>query len=499
MYLSKSKYTKAVQCNKILWLDKYKSEEAEQLDNESVLENGTRVGELAKGLFGKYEDVKYNEDLSKMIDDTNELLKLDKCNICEASFDYNGNFCSVDILKKNKDKYEIYEVKSSTEVSEIYKDDISYQYYVLTSLGLNVTKACIVHINNKYVRYGDLELKKLFKIVDVTDIVLSKQNEVKNKIDEINKYMDRKDEENKDIDLYCFSPYKCPYFKYCSSFLPENNVFNLKMMNIKTKMNYYKNGLYRFEDLSKEKLKDEVLEQIDFEINDRGEKINENSIKEFMNSLSYPLYFLDFETYQESIPSYDNIYPYEQIPFQYSLHYIENENTELKHTEFLSEINVDPRRKLAERLVSDIPKDVCTVAYNMKFEKGIIKKLAFLYPDLSDHLMNIYNNMKDLMIPFKDRDYYKKEMCGSYSIKYVLPALYPDDESLDYHNLDMIHNGSEASSTYSSLKNYTKEEQDIIIKNMLKYCELDTYAMVKIWQRFNDIINNKYVYKKIKK
>ena len=493
MYLSKSKYTKCVQCNKMLWLDKYKSEVATPIDNESVLDNGTRVGELAKNIFGEYKDVEFNEKLDKMIENTKEYLKIDKCNICEASFDYNGNFCSVDILKKNKDKYEIYEVKSSTEVSDIYLDDISYQYYVLKSLGLDVTKACIVHINNKYVRHGDLELDKLFKIVDVTDIVLSKQSEVKNKIDEINRYMERKDEENKDIDLYCFSPYECPYFNYCSSFLPEKNVFNIRMMNLKKKFEYYKKGLYKYEDLINEKLNDKFLEQIDFDINDKGEKINKKEIESFMNTLSYPLYFLDFETYQESIPSYDNIYPYEQIPFQYSLHYIESENDELKHTEFLAEANIDPRRELALHLVNDIPSDVCVLAYNMSFEKRVIKKLAELYPDLDNHLMKIHDNMKDLMIPFKNRDYYKKEMEGSYSIKYVLPALYPDDPSLDYHNLEMVHNGSEASNTYSTLGNYTKEEQKEIRKNMLKYCELDTYAMVKIWQRFKDIVNDKYI------
>ena len=499
MYLSKSKYTKAVQCNKILWLDKYKSDVATPSDNENVLDNGTKVGELAKSLFGEYKDVEFNTDLNKMIEDTKEYLKLDKCIICEASFDYNGNFCSVDILKKNKNNYEMYEVKSSTEVSDVYKDDISYQYYVLNSLGLNVTKACIVHINSEYVRHGELELDKLFKIVDLTDTVLSKQNEVKNKIEEINKYMERNDEENKDIDMYCFTPYECPYFKYCSSLLPEKNVFDIRMMSLKKKFEYYKKGIYKYEDLINEKMNDKYIEQIDFDLNDRDEKINEDMIKDFMNSLTYPLYFLDFETYQESIPSYDNISPYEQIPFQYSLHYIDSEDGELKHTEYLAECDIDPRRELAEQLVKDIPNDVCVLAYNMSFEKRVIKKLVYLYPDLSDHLICIYNNIKDLMIPFKNRDYYNKEMQGSYSIKYVLPALYPNDESLNYHNLEMVHNGSEASSTYSSLGNYSKEEQKEIRKNMLKYCELDTYAMVKIWERFKDIINDKYVYKKRKR
>ena len=499
MYLSKSKYCSGVQCNKILWLDKYKSEVKEEIDNSSVLDNGTKVGELAKGLFGEYLDVPFNNDLNQMIKDTYEFLKNDKCVITEASFDYNGNFCSVDILKKNKDKYEIYEVKSSTSVSDIYKDDISYQYYVLKSLGLNVTKCSIVHINSSYIRHGDLELNKLFKIVDVTDIVLKKQNEVKNKIKEINEYMENKNEEEKDIGEYCFHPYECPYFKYCSRNINKPNVFDIRLMSLKKKFELYNNGIYEYKDLLNSDINDKYKEQIDFELNDKKDKIEIEKIKGFMNTLYYPLYFLDFETFQESVPSYDIISPYEQIPFQYSLHYIKSENSKLEHTEFLAEASIDPRRDLAVKLVNDIPENVCVLAYNMSFEKNVIKKLSKLYPDLSEHLMNIHDHIKDLMVPFKNRNYYTKEMYGSYSIKYVLPALFPNDESLNYHNLDMVHNGSEASNAYSTLSNYSKEEQLEIRKNMLKYCYLDTFAMVKIWEKLNEVVSSDIMLKRKKK
>ena len=207
-----------------------------------------------------------------------------------------------------------------------------------------------------------------------------------------------------------------------------------------------------------------------------------------MDTLTYPLYFLDFETYQEAIPSFDGIRPFMQIPFQYSLHYIDSMDGELKHKEFLAEAGIDPRRSLAEALVRDIPKDVCSLAYNMAFERTVIKNLAELYPDLSDHLLNIRNNMKDLMVPFHNRDYYVKEMHGSYSIKAVLPSLFPGDPELDYHNLPVVHKGDEASNAYATLSNYSEEEQDTIRKGLLVYCQLDTYAMVKIWEKFKEII-----------
>ena len=491
MYLSKSKYCMGVVCKKKLWLDKYKSEVKEKIDNENVLQNGTEVGEIAKNLFGEYKDVLFDTNLNNMIESTNNYLKEKNVIITEASFNYNNNFCSVDILKKNNDKYEIYEVKSSTEVSDIYKDDISYQFYVLSNLGLNVTRACIVHLNSDYVRHGELELDKLFKIEDLTDLVLSKQQEVKDNIEEFNNYMKSLEEPKMDIGIYCKKPYDCEFFKYCSKHLPIQNVFNIRGLSAKKKFELYNKGIYNYEDLLNTNINDKYKEQIDFELNDLEDKINIKNIKKLLKEFTYPLYFLDFETYQQSIPLFDNVSPYMQIPFQYSLHYILEKDGELFHKEFLSEPNVDPRRKLAEALINDIPNDVCVLAYNMSFEKNVIRHLAAIFPDLESHLMNIHDNIKDLLIPFYKRDYYTKNMYGSYSIKYVLPALFPNDPSLDYHNLEMVHNGSEASNAFSTLGNYSGEELEEIRKNMLKYCELDTYAMVKIYKKLNKIVEEK--------
>ena len=124
----------------------------------------------------------------------------------------------------------------------------------------------------------------------------------------------------------------------------------------------------------------------------------------------------------------------------------------------------------------------------MLCQKTVIKNLASIYPDLSDHLMNIHDNIKDLMVPFYNREYYNKLMEGSYSIKYVLPALFPNEESLNYRNLDLIHNGSEAMTSYAKLSEKSREEQEYIRERLLRYCELDTYAMVKIYNRLKELV-----------
>ena len=270
--------------------------------------------------------------------------------------------------------------------------------------------------------------------------------------------------------------------------MPEKNVFKIRKLKKDIKLKLYKDKVYSFEDALNSDIDDYYKIQLNHEINDLDDQIDKEKIKEFMDTLSYPLYFLDFETFSSTIPLYDDSRPNEQIPFQYSLHYIEKINGELKHKEFLSESGIDPRRKLAEQLVKDIPLNVCTLAYNMKFEKSVIHNLAEIYPDLEEHLMNIYYNIKDLMIPFEKRYYYNKDMDGSYSIKYVLPALFKDDDRLNYHNLDLIQNGVDAMTSFRDLENKSEKEQEYIRERLLRYCELDTYAMVKIYEKLKDII-----------
>ncbi len=487
VHLSKSKYCRAVQCNKMLWLDKNMPEEKSEIDGQAVLETGIKVGELAKGIFGEYTDIEYNENLFKMICDTQEALKKSPNIITEASFNYQNNFCSVDILKNNKDGMEIYEVKSSTEVKDIYIDDISYQFYILSNLGYKVNKASVVYINNQYIRHGELDLSKLFNIEDVTEIVYSKQDEIKNKIIEIEEYMKQNEEPYCDIGMQCFNPYPCQFWEYCTKSLPENNVFKINKIKKKDAMNLYHNRKISFKDLAEENLNWRFKQQVDFEVFNYEPHIDKQRIREFMKNLYYPIYFLDFETMQQAIPEFDNSKPYQKIPFQYSLHYIEKEGGKLFHKEFLAESGEDPRRNLAENLIKDIPKDVCVTAYNMSFEKGRIKELVEIFPDLEEHLMNIHDHIQDLMIPFSDRMYYCKEMQGSYSIKYVLPALFPNDPDLDYHALPLIHNGGEAMDIFPKIKDMPKEEQKKAREGLLKYCKLDTYAMVKVWEKLKEI------------
>jgi hypothetical protein len=254
------------------------------------------------------------------------------------------------------------------------------------------------------------------------------------------------------------------------------------------KFQHYYAGIVTFEDLlsSGEKLSTTVALQVETEVKDLPPAINRAEIRNFLQCINWPLYFLDFETMMPAIPLYDDSKPYQQIPFQYSLHIQASPGGPLEHREFLAQEGGDPRREVAERLCADIPPDVCVLAWNMAFEKNRILELAGLFPDIRAHLMGIHDNIQDLIIPFRQHHYYCRGFKGRSTIKLVLPALCSGDPELDYHGLDLIHHGGEAMEAFATLQQKTPEERAQIRKALLAYCCLDTLAMVKILEKLQE-------------
>lgn len=515
--LSKSRYTKYCQCAKALWLSVNKPDEA-TIDPgvEARFAEGNVVGDLAMGLFGDFVEVTTMKDgkfdLGAMIEKTREEMARGTEVICEASFSYcnagESNYCAVDILRKTADGWAIYEVKSSSSNVDAdatdkefgkYAIDIAYQKWVLEQCGVKVTGTYLVTLNKDYVRQGDLDLQQLFNIIDLKELVANEYLKVPTQAHRAHQILAEENEQPSVLAEYCQKPYKCAFWEYCTRELPVPSVFNVYGgkgrggFTFTKKMDYYNRGIITFKQLQ-EPLQNISLGNIqDMQIRctlDNKDHIDKQGIRNFLNTITYPLYFLDFETMQQVVPQYDGTRPYQQITFQYSLHYIEHEGGPLKHTAFLAPSDGNnPMRALAEALCRDIPMDACIIAYNEMFEKGRLKEMAVAYPDLTIHLMNIRDHVIDLLVPFRSGYCYTPAMGGSFSIKSVLPALFPDDEELNYHNLNpLVQNGGHAMTIFPKIKDMPAKEAEEARQALLAYCHLDTLAMVRVWEKLKEVV-----------
>ena len=490
MALSKSLYIRGLQCEKSLWLKKKKPEVLQAPDDgaQAVFDAGTSVGELACELFSGGERIEYTGDFNAQIAKTKELIEHGTKVIYEATFCFDGILVMVDILCVGDDGLVINEVKSSTSVKEVYINDSAIQYYVLSSLGYKVSAVNIIYIDNSYVRGEKLELEKFFHAEDVTEQVKQKQADIPQILSKFEEILSKNIEPDIDIGTHCSNPYACDAWEYCwrkQRGIPEYSIFDISRLKSDKKFELYKSGIVKFEDIKDlDKFNASQQIQIRSELS-KEQIIDKEAIKEFLNTLSYPLYHLDFETFQQAVPQFIGLRPYEQIPFQFSIHKDDGKGN-LEHFEFLAEVGADPRYELALNLIKFIPQDACVLAYNMSFEKGVIRRLAEICPQISNELMVIHDNIKDLMAPFASKSYYHPKMQGSYSIKYVLPALVPEFESA-YKDLNLINHGGEAMQAYAAMASMNETQRDVYKKALLAYCRLDTLAMVKVLEKLREV------------
>ena len=499
--LSKSLYIRAQQCHKSLWLYKHRQDLREQASEADTVKMraGIDIGELARQLFPGGELIEFDEnDFNGMIERTRQLVEQGCETIYEGCFREDGVFAMCDILRKTPTGWEMYEVKSSVKVKGYHRLDASIQWHVLTQAGLKLSSAAIVYINNAYERMGELDIKALFTIEDITADVKNMQGEIPSQLREIEAML-AGDEPDIDIGLHCSDPYGCDFQKHCWRDIPERSVFNL--CRIKNKgWDMYRKGIVELTDIPADMSLSPTQRLQVQSIGKSEPTINKEVIRNFLETTSSPMNYLDFETISEAIPRFDGQRPYQQIPFQYSLHIEHGAETlgkdgarepgkdRLTHKEFLADIDIDPRRILAEKLLADMPKQGKIVAYNAGFEKGVIKDLADQFENLSDELLSLNDRMIDLIIPFRRLGYYHDKMNGKFGLKSVLPALFPDDDEIGYQGLS-IQEGGSASDTFATL-HLVEDPQDVenIRQDLLAYCRMDTLALVKIMDRLREVV-----------
>lgn len=410
----------------------------------AIFQQGTDVGMLAQQLFPDGVDAtpaSYYE-FQQSVADTAKYISEGHTVIYEAAFQYDGILAAIDMLVKKKGKWYAYEVKSSTSVKPPFIQDAALQYYVITHSGIPLKDISIVHLNNQYVRFGALDVQQLFTTTSILENVLEVQDFTETQIAELKKVLKLKTAPDISMGKHCHKPYDCDFIGYCSKDVEEG------------------------------------------EPDYGAPNINKKALKEFIKELEYPLYFMDFETWMTAVPEYDGHWPYRQIPFQFSVHKQIAPNKSPEHLDYLAEGPHSPQQEFTEKLLEILGENGSIIVYNKSFENTRLKELKEDFPHLVDAISQLQERMIDLMSPFRSKLYYLPEMRGSYSIKYVLPALIPE---LSYSDL-IISNGGDASATFYNLRNEVdKKKINETREALLEYCGLDTLAMVKILEKIKEV------------
>ncbi len=488
--LSKSQYVKGRKCVKRVWLYNHRRDEAEgPTDLQQLLfRQGNEVGKLAHQFFEDgyiiAEDYRNSEaaleHTARALQDTKSKV------IFEAAFIYDDVLIRVDALRKNSDgSYDLIEVKSTNSVKNEHKDDLAVQKFVLEGLGLSIKNSFLMHLNGDYVRNGEVDLKKLFVLEPMDDEIEELIDEVPIYLKLIRSKLNESFEPISAIGSVCSSPYACEFQSHCWKNVKGDSIHNLTRISDAKRVQLINLGIEKIQDIpSTFKLTDSQFVQVSATKSGKPQ-IEIQSIAEVVQKLEWPLHFLDYETVPFAVPRYDNSSPYQQIPFQFSLHVQREPGAALEHYSFLHRDKSDPRPAFVENLFRHVDGDKGSiVVFHMSFERHITLALADILPEYREGFEELTGRMWDLEVPFAKRWYADHRFEGSSSIKYVLPVLVPE---LTYKDLE-IQKGDVAQMKFGEMiSTESALEREKIAKALLEYCKLDTFAMVKILEKLMEI------------
>ena len=483
--LSKSSYLKGLQCPKYLWIYFNKKELIPEPSEAAqyLFSQGDLVERYAESLFPGAVHIP-KDPFGENLDKTKEFLKKKKT-LFQAAFLADDLYARADVLRPVKSGWDIIEIKSGTKVEDVHKHDLAFQKYVYEKAGLKINKCFLMHVNNKYVRKGEIDAKKLFVIeeVDVSE-------DISDKVSDMLKIMNGRECPTVKISPECYNPYDCPLQEKCFSFLPPDNVLELHGIRKLKAFSLIDSGVLSLSDVPEE-IKISPGNYIQQKCVRTGKPyVDKAKIKEFLDKLKYPLYYFDFESFGTAIPLFDGVRPYQQIPFQFSLHVQGKKNSRCEHISFLASGVDDPRKACLDAMKKHLGSEGDILVYNATFEKLRIKELAEHFPKEKKWAESILDRIVDLATPFRKFYYYNPKQKGSASLKDVLPAL-----TGKRHSELEISEGGTASRMflYSTHGNpdglkATASEVKKIRSDLEKYCELDTLGLVWIVEKLEKLV-----------
>ena len=479
--ISKSKFVSGVQCLKRLYWQVHQPELAAQPDAavKAIMEQGQEVGLLAHQLFPGGVDVSYNSGLDVAIRTSRELVGNPEVPaIFEGTFEHGGVLVRVDILQRRRDgRWRLIEVKSATDLKDYYLDDLSIQSHVVSRCGLDLASVCLAHVNRDYVFDGvAIDARRFFRIKNLTRRVASLRPKLMLHLRSEFRVLAMPKAPDLPPGKQCTDPVTCEFFDQCNLPRPDDHISYLPRIHA--------NAIGELESMGIESIRD-IPD--DYPLNKRlrhactsvqtGKPWYGPELSIELRALRYPVYFMDFEAVNPAIPRFKGMRPYQQIPFQWSVHVQRQPGAAPEHFEFLATDESDPRTAFISTLCDALGEGGSIVVYSQQFESQRLSDLASWLPGFSARIKKIQQRLWDLLPIVRDHVYHP-EFCGSYSLKSVLPALVPE---MSYAGLE-VADGQAAGLAWESLigGDCSEAERQQKQKALLEYCGQDTLAMIRL-------------------
>ncbi len=400
--------------------------------------------------------------------------KMPKGTMFNHRFEADFGECVVDAVVPRGSSVELYDFHPSVKYARFFAS-MNYKRAVAKASGAMVRSANIISVNPEYLPGGTA------RPYVITPVPEYKHEKVFiRSLKALSAATSAKKAPEADLESKCSG---CEFFKKCFS-LPDKNIFSLVNLSFEKKLELYNSGIVTFDDYMKNNPSPLCAAQINGEA---GEVINKKELKRFLESLKKPLCFLDFETIMPLVPEFPGYHPHEIVVTQFSFH--RKRGKKLTHAEFLGDGIKCPEEPLVKALITAAGAEGSILMYS-QYEKTCIEILMSRFPQYEKQLGNIKERLVDLEAVFKNKIYYNKKMNGRSSLKIVVPALFPGDKEFDYSNTG-VNDGGEAAKMYCELKNLSRAKRKERREELLKYCRLDTYAMVKIIEKLEDIVSEK--------
>ncbi len=479
-WLTKSRFLAGLQCHKRLWLEIHEPAEG-VLEQKVAFINGRAVDKIVQTLSPGLV-ISRDRGMPAAIAKTTRAMRSGSASTLYQPAFRAGNLAAIaDILRRQRAGFHLVEVKASTSVKNLHILDAAFQTLVLRAGKIPIEQVFIGHVDNAFVLESPGDYAGLVVEENVMQDVEKTLGEVAERASVFLGVMAESKVPAVPMGPQCTDPYPCPFIERCRGELGTPIKYPIELLPRATKIvEVLRHEGYReLADVPIERLTSEVHRRIQ-QATASGVAFFEETATADLRVLPYPLAHLDFETIGLAVPEIVGTRPYEQLPFQWSLH-VEESPTRMRHAEYLAIESFGDFQALASALLDAVPDQGPIFAYNASFEREQLTRLAKRLPDLADRLRATAGRLVDLL-PIARAAYYHRDMQGSWSIKAVLPTIAP---GLAYRSLGAVRDGESAQLAFLELRGAEADtaRRETLIQGLLEYCGRDTLGMV-VLRRF---------------